>query len=136
MDASQDLVDLALTKLGTTNYQARVTRIVAGFSNPIDATIIDNKIYVIEYSGNQGVWEITFPAAPVNIVIGQETWLSNGEFSFNFETIPGRNYRILSSTNLTQWSQAGSVTATNSSTQFVDQTAGSSAYRFYRVVSP
>src|SRR5215471_7433043 len=33
MDPSQDLVDLDLTSLGT-NYQARVTRIVGGFSNP------------------------------------------------------------------------------------------------------
>ena len=36
-DASQDLLDLELTKLGQTNYQARVRRIVGGFSNPIDA---------------------------------------------------------------------------------------------------
>lgn len=61
-DASQDLLDLELTKLGDTNYQARVTRIVAGFSNPIDAEVIGNKIYVIEYAGEQGLWEVTFPA--------------------------------------------------------------------------
>ena len=62
MDPSQDMVDLALTGLGT-NYEARVTRIVGGFSNPIDAEILGNKIYVIEYSGNQGIWEIAFPPA-------------------------------------------------------------------------
>lgn len=62
-DASQDLLDLELTKLGNTNYQARVTRIVGGFSNPIDAEIIGNRIYVIEYGGDQGVWEVTFPVA-------------------------------------------------------------------------
>jgi len=62
MDPSQDLVDLDLTPLGT-NYQARVTRLVGGFSNPIDAEIISNKIYVIEYSGNQGIWEISFAPA-------------------------------------------------------------------------
>jgi len=33
-DASQDMVDLNLTKLGNTNYQATVTRIIGGFSNP------------------------------------------------------------------------------------------------------
>jgi len=32
-DASQDMVDLDLTRLGGTNYQARVTRVVAGFAN-------------------------------------------------------------------------------------------------------
>ena len=61
-DASADMVDLALTKLGNTNYQARVTRVVGGFANPIDAEIISNKVYVIEYGGSQGIWEITFPA--------------------------------------------------------------------------
>jgi hypothetical protein len=78
MDPGQDMVDLDLTSLGT-NYQAHVTRIVGGFSNPIDAEILGNRIYVIEYSGNQGIWEISFPPAPTtltssrsgsNVVIG------------------------------------------------------------------
>ena len=60
-DASQDLLDLELTKLGDTNYQARVRRIVGGFSNPIDAEIIGNRIYVIEYGGSFGIWEVTIP---------------------------------------------------------------------------
>jgi hypothetical protein len=60
-DPSQDLVHLDLTKIGNTNYQVRTTRIVGGFSNPIDAEIIGNKIYVIEYGGNQGIWEVTIP---------------------------------------------------------------------------
>src|SRR5581483_5628632 len=112
MDASQDLVDLDLKKLGTTNYQARVTRIAAGFSNPIDAAIITNKIYVIEYSGNQGVWEITFPPAPTSILLSQETWQTNGTFSFSFGTIPGRTYEVLVSTNLTDWSRLEQIAAT------------------------
>jgi hypothetical protein len=66
MDASQDLVDLYLTAIGT-NYQAPVTRLVGGFSNPIDAAIWGNRIYVIEYGGNQGIWEISFPPAPAPI---------------------------------------------------------------------
>ncbi|MEH2384756.1 MAG: PQQ-dependent sugar dehydrogenase [Nostoc sp.] len=60
-DASQDLLHLKLTKVGTTNYKLNATRIVEGFSNPIDAEIIGNKIYVIEYGGNQGIWEISMP---------------------------------------------------------------------------
>lgn len=63
-DPSQDLLDLDLTKLGSTNYQARITRLVGGFSNPIDAEIIANRIYVIEYGGNTGIWEITLPVEP------------------------------------------------------------------------
>ena len=49
-----------LTK-GTTNYQVRATRIVQGFTNPIDAEVIQNKIYVLEYGGSQGIWEVTIP---------------------------------------------------------------------------
>jgi hypothetical protein len=63
-DPSQDMLALDLTKIGGTNYQARVTRIIAGFSNPIDAEIVSNRVYVLEYRGNQSIWEITFPAAP------------------------------------------------------------------------
>jgi hypothetical protein len=63
LDPSQDLVDLNLLKLGNTNYQAQVTRIVGGFDHPVDAEIIENKIYVLEQDGNQGIWEITFPSA-------------------------------------------------------------------------
>ncbi|MEA5622978.1 PQQ-dependent sugar dehydrogenase [Nostoc sp. UHCC 0251] len=60
-DASQDLLHLNLTKVGTSNYQLNATRIVEGFSNPIDAAMINNKIYVLEYGGNQGIWEVTMP---------------------------------------------------------------------------
>jgi hypothetical protein len=60
-DASQDLLHLNLTKIGTTNYQLQATRIVEGFSNPIDAEIIGNKIYVLEYGANEGIWEISMP---------------------------------------------------------------------------
>jgi len=45
-DASQDLVDLQLTSRGGTNYQARVKKLVDGFTTPIDAEIIGNRIYV------------------------------------------------------------------------------------------
>jgi hypothetical protein len=61
-DSGQDLLHLNLTKVGNTNYRFNATRIVEGFTNPIDAAIIGNKIYVLEYGGNQGIWEITMPA--------------------------------------------------------------------------
>ncbi len=59
-DPSQDLLHLDLAKVGG-KYEARVTRIVGGFSNPIDAEIIGNRLYVIEWSGERGLWEIVFP---------------------------------------------------------------------------
>ena len=61
-DPSQDLLHLDLAKVDD-NYEARVTRIVGGFSNPIDAEIIGNRLYVIEWSGKRGLWEIVLPPA-------------------------------------------------------------------------
>lgn len=136
-DPSQDLVDLALAP-GGTNYQVRVTRIVGGFSNPIDAAIISNRVYVIEYGGNQGIWEITFPAAtaaPSSINITDTGWL-NGHFAFSFNTTVGKAYQIQTSTNLLDWSSLGGLLATNFSSRFVDANAISSPQRFYRVTLP
>ena len=61
-DPSQDLLHLDLAKVND-NYEARVTRIVGGFSNPIDAEIIGHRLYVIEWSGKRGLWEIVLPPA-------------------------------------------------------------------------
>lgn len=64
-DPSEDLLHLDLTKVTINNnltYQVRTTRIVQGFNQPIDSEIIGNKIYVLEYGGNQGIWEVTLPA--------------------------------------------------------------------------
>jgi glucose/arabinose dehydrogenase len=60
MDASQDLLHLELSKVGD-NYQAHVTRIADQFANPIDAALIENRLYVLEYGGSRGLWELTFP---------------------------------------------------------------------------
>jgi Glucose / Sorbosone dehydrogenase len=61
-DASQDLVQLAVTHPTATTTQVRTTRLVQGFANPIDSEIIGNRLYVIEFGGLGGLWEITFPA--------------------------------------------------------------------------
>lgn len=65
-DPGQDLLHLELTKLtnstGTADYEVRARRIAQNFNQPIDAEIINNKIYVLEYGGNQGIWEVTMPA--------------------------------------------------------------------------
>lgn len=59
-DASQDLLHLELSKKDD-NYQAHVTRIADKFANPIDAVLVANRLYVLEYGGGRGVWELTFP---------------------------------------------------------------------------
>ena len=131
-DASQDLLDLQLTKVGGTSYQARVTRLAGGFSTPIDAEIIGNRIYVLEYSGNQGVWEITFPPAPVTLI---NPVLRNGAFKFTITgAMPGVGYQIHTSTNLTTWASLTSVVAPSNTFEFTNTTA--LPRRFYRVLQP
>jgi Glucose / Sorbosone dehydrogenase len=58
--AGQDLLHLDLSKSGVT-YTLHATRIVEGFNNPIDAEIIGNTIYVLDYNGTQSIWEVTLP---------------------------------------------------------------------------
>ena len=135
-DPSQDMVDLDLTKLGNTNYQARVTRIVGGFSNPIDAEIIVNKIYVIEYSGIQGIWEISFPAASASVTLSEPAWLGKDGFAFMVKSIPGQNYQIQVSTNLSTWISLTNIVASSNSFQFIDSMATNFPTRFYRVTVP
>jgi hypothetical protein len=133
-DASQDLVDLQLTSLGATNFQARVTKLVGGFSSPIDAEIIGNRIYVLEYGGNQGVWEITFP--PTRAMLTNAVFQS-GAFKFTVtRAIPGVEYQIQASTNLANWTSVTNVVATNNTFEFTDTAANSSRYRFYRTFQP
>jgi hypothetical protein len=133
LDASQDLVDLALTKLGNTNYEARITRLVSGFSNPISAAIIQNKIYVIEYGGNQGIWEITFPPAPFKLT--EPAWLRPGVFGFNITGGPGASYFVETSSNLVLWTLLTNSVATNGPVQFWDFAATNFPDKFYRVRS-
>jgi Glucose / Sorbosone dehydrogenase len=59
-DAGQDLLHLNLVKANGV-YRVDATRIVGGFENPIDAEIVGNRIYVLEYGGTQDIWEVTLP---------------------------------------------------------------------------
>ena len=69
-DPDQDLlhIDLEKTTNGD-NYQARVTRLVGGFDSPIDAEIVDNRIYVIEWGNTRGLWEVILPAETRTAVV-------------------------------------------------------------------
>ena len=131
-DASQDLLDLDLTRLGTTNYQARITRVAAGFTTPIDAEIIGNRIYVLEYSGRQGIWEVTFRPAPVNLQMTGAALAPDSKFHFTINgVIREQQYEIQVSTNLVNWMVLTNVTALSTPLPFSDQ-SGPGA-RFYRV---
>jgi hypothetical protein len=135
-DPSQDLVDLNLTKLGNTNYQARVTRLVGNFSNPIDAEILENRIYVIEFGGNQGIWELTFPPAPPVITLSHPEWLGTNGFSFLLNGTTGVTYSVEVSTNLSNWFPLTNLVVTNGPVQVTDTTDTSSLTRFYRARIP
>jgi len=58
-DAGQDLLHLALTKRGN-NYESVTTQIARDFKNPIDAVMIENRLYVLEYGSDGAIWELVF----------------------------------------------------------------------------
>jgi len=136
LDPSQDMVDLDLIKLGNTNYQAHVTRIVAGFSNPVDAAIISNKVYVIEYGGSQGIWEVSFPAANSQIFLSAPSWATGQVFRFQISSAAGVSYAIETSTNLSDWVLLTNLVAPSNQLIFMDAAATNSPQRFYRVHRP
>ncbi len=131
-DASQDLLQLNLTKLGDTNYQMTVTRLVSGFANPIDAEIIGNRIYVVEHGGSQGLWEITFPASPP--VLSGASPGANGSFQFNISGPTGLTYEIIASTDFQSWLSLTSVIPNSTQFQFLDLAATNFPQRFYRAL--
>jgi glucose/arabinose dehydrogenase len=59
-DRGQDLLHLKLTKVGDT-YQVQATQIVKGFDHPIDAVLLKNKLYVLDYGGPGAIWEVILP---------------------------------------------------------------------------
>ena len=70
-DPGQDLCLLKLTRDGD-GYTTTVTQVVVGFTNPIDAELIGNTMYVVEHGGTRGVFRIDFPAA-MTAVLGEES---------------------------------------------------------------
>ena len=57
----------------TDNYFVKTTRISDNFLEPVDAIMIGNQIYIIEYGGKQGnIWKVTMPAAK-NVAAKKET---------------------------------------------------------------
>ena len=58
-DKGQDLLHVALSK-GDDGYSAVTTQIARDFKHPIDALLIDNRLYVLEFDGQSTIWELTF----------------------------------------------------------------------------
>ena len=57
-DRGQDLLYLELTKRGD-NYETTTTQLAREFKNPIDAELIENRLYILEF-GTGVIWELTF----------------------------------------------------------------------------
>jgi hypothetical protein len=44
------------------NYTLHATRIADNFVEPVDAVLVDNSIYVMEYGASGGtIWKVTLP---------------------------------------------------------------------------
>ena len=105
---------------------------IEGFANPIDAEIINNRIYVIEYGGDQGIWEITFPAIAKPARLDAPALQADGSFRFSVSGEAGGNYEISVSTNLLDWLSLTNLLAPNNLFPFSDPTATNFPLRFYR----
>ncbi len=70
--------------------------------------------------------------APASITINEVARDANGQVSFVFVTQAGRSYVIETSTDLVNWTQKGTVSATASTAEFTDLNANP-ARGFYRV---
>ncbi|GAB5521547.1 MAG: hypothetical protein RhofKO_37980 [Rhodothermales bacterium] len=66
----QDLLMLDLDKQAG-NYTLSATQIAVGFQNPIDAAMLNGRLYVVEYGSRRGVFEIQFPLAEPTHVDGE-----------------------------------------------------------------
>lgn len=63
----KDMFHLTFVPDENETFKVSVKQIASGFKNPIDAVIVENKIYVMEYTGgwinngSVGIYELTFP---------------------------------------------------------------------------
>lgn len=60
-DKGQDLLHVQLRKNGDA-YEATVHQLAADFANPIDATLIADRLYVLEFGAGAAIWELHFRA--------------------------------------------------------------------------
>ncbi|MGE5806851.1 MAG: T9SS type A sorting domain-containing protein [Ignavibacteria bacterium] len=87
-DDGEDILHLALTKIGDENYSAVVTRLVSNLSNPLGIEMVHNKLFVVE----TGLWgnnspkllEITLPLKGTVGINQDKTTLTNFELFQNY----------------------------------------------------
>ena len=129
-DASEDLLHLRLTSAGT-NYQVQATRIASGFDEPVDTEIVGNKLFVLENVGDGGIWEITFPAAPVPLLT-DALLDSDRVFQIKLGGAAQSNYVLEASFNLLDWVFLTSYEGASIPVLFRDPASTNQVLRFYR----
>jgi len=127
-DPSEDLLHLEFTSLGS-NYQLRATRVVGGFSHPIDTALIGNKLYVLESGDFDGLWEVTFPAAPAPLLSGPGA-SANGQFQFTLHGAPNTRYVLDSSSNFLDWLMVTNFNGSDTPLLFSEP--ATKPFQFYR----
>nr|MBI1230730.1 c-type cytochrome [Cytophagales bacterium] len=64
-DHGEDLLHLKITyNAAKDNFDLQTFRIAEGFTQPVDAVLVDKDLYVIEYGGRQkggNIWKVSFP---------------------------------------------------------------------------
>ena len=58
-DRGQDLLHLALTP-SDGNYRMNARQIIRGLRNPIDAAVIGDRMYILEFGSEVAIWEVQF----------------------------------------------------------------------------
>ncbi|MCA9837125.1 MAG: PQQ-dependent sugar dehydrogenase [Trueperaceae bacterium] len=58
-DRGMDVLHMRLSPTED-NYEAVTTQIARNFKNPIDAVLVDNKLYVLEWGSEGAIWELSF----------------------------------------------------------------------------
>ena len=127
-DASQDLLHLKLIFAGT-NYQVQATQIASGFNQPVDTEIVGNKLYVLENGGSEGLWEISFPAAPLPLLT-DASWSADQFFEVTLRGASQSNYVLEASPNLFDW--VFLTNYTGGITPVIFREPASQVLRFYR----
>lgn len=59
-DKGQDLLHLQLTINDANTYEMRSIQLIRDLRNPIDAALIDNRMYILEFGADVALWEVTF----------------------------------------------------------------------------
>jgi hypothetical protein len=98
--------------------------------------------YAKDPSGSAGqdtgwVDQVKVPQTAPTFAFTQPVRRADGYFQLTLTgVVSGVSYRILSSSNLSDWSAFATVTAYGNTTQLLDQGAANVPLRYYRAVTP